>query len=535
MTRTIRAADLFCGAGGTSTGLARAAERLGSRLELLAVNHWQTAVETHAANHPWAEHACASLDSIDPRKAVRGRLDLLVASPECTHHSSARGGKPCSDQSRASAWHVVAWADQLRPRAILVENVREFATWGPLDVRGRPLRSRAGETYAAWIDALRSLGYRVEARLLNAADYGDATTRRRLFVVATLARRGPAFPDATHDKDGGGAQPLFGSLPRWRAAREVIDWSYPSRSIFDRERPLAPATLRRIEEGLRRFGGAAAEPFLAVLRGTATVRSVDVPVPALTAGGTHVGLVEPFTLSQQSGGIARRVSDPLQTVAAKGAVSLVQPFLVPHYSERPGQTPRVHGVDEPLPTVPATNQHALVQPFVVQVNHGENRNNGRGNGGRVRDLEQPLPTVCAGANGLGIAEPFIVPQNGQAPPRSVDRPLGVITTTSRGVGVVEPFMVRYHGTGGAESVDDPVPTLTARDRLGLAEPDGTRVDIRFRMLQPHELARAMSFPDDYRFAGNRGEVVRQIGNAVPVRIAEALCTEILERLVIGAA
>lgn len=487
--RTIRAVDLFCGAGGSSTGLAQAVERHGARLELLAVNHWTTAVETHAANHPWAEHRCASLDALDARKEVSGKLDLLVASPECTHHSSARGGKPMSDQSRASAWHVTAWAEQLRPRTILVENVREFQSWGPLDARGRPIKARAGETYDAWIQSLRSMGYRVEARVLNAADYGDATTRRRLFVVATLARRGPVFPTASHDRDGHEMPSL--PLARWRSAREIIDWSFPSRSIFDRERPLAPATLRRIEEGLRRFGGAAAEPFLVVLRRNMAGRSLDDPLPTLTAGAEHVALCQPFTLSQQSGGIARPVSQPIQALATKGAVS-------------------------------------LVEPFALQLTHG----------GRLHDVGSPLPTVTTAHRGeFGVVEPFLVPhyseRQGQRPRvHGLADPVPTIPATNQHA-LVEPFLVRYNGTGGAESTNAPVPTLTAKDRFALVETkDGPMaVDIRFRMLQPHELAAAMSFPKGYKFSGNRGDTVRQIGNAVPVRTAAALCETILSDLV----
>jgi len=479
----IRAADLFCGAGGTSTGLYRAAAAAGRQVDLLAVNHWEVAVETHAANHPSAQHVCATLDGLDPKKAVpKGRLNLLIASPECVHHSNARGGRPMSDQSRASAWHVVHWAERLRPDAILVENVREFASWGPLDRRGRPVKSRRGETFAAWIAALRSQGYVVDWRVLNAADYGDPTTRQRLFVIARRGRGRIRWPEPSHEEAPPG---LFAPLKPWRAAREVIDWDLKGTSIFGRTRPLAEATLRRIEEGLRRFGGAAAEPFLVLLRGTGGAREVGRPVPALTAGGTHVGLCEPFVLQQQSGGAARPVGEPLPTVAAKGAISLVEPFLVPFKSEREGQAPRTHSV------------------------------------------ESPLPTVTAGAPGFGVCEPFIVPQFSEHPPRSIDRPLGTITATSRGVGVVEPFLVEYYGNGGPKPTGAPLPTQSTRDRFALVEPRA-QLDILFRMLQPHELARAMSFPEGYRFAGTKTDVIRQIGNAVPVSMAEALCRALLE-------
>lgn len=376
MTRTFRAVDLFAGAGGTSTGLALAAEAAGIRIELAAINHWETAVATHAANHAWASHYCEAIDSLDPRKVAKEGLDLLVASPECTHHSHARGGRPMSDQSRATAWCVLRWADALRPRVILVENVRELETWGPLTVDGRPMKSRVGETYQAWLAAIRSLGYRVESRVICAADHGDPTTRRRLFVLAWRGRGQAPWALATHAKAGG--RDLFGSLEPWRAARSIIDWSLPGASIFERKKPLAAKTMARIEEGLRRFRGLSA-----------------------------------FVLQQQSGGAPREVSEPLPTLATRGAVSLVEPFLV-----------------------------------------------------------------------------------------------------------------RYQGTGGAESIDRPLPTITTRDRFGLVEP--MQLDVRFRMLAPHELAAAMSFPVGYRFSGNRGEVIRQIGNAVPVSTARSLCSAIIE-------
>jgi DNA (cytosine-5)-methyltransferase 1 len=261
----IRAADLFCGAGGTSTGLALAAQELGVDIDLLAINHWDVAIATHSANHPCARHLCERLDNVDPRKTVPGgRLHLLAASPECTHHSNARGGKPMSDQSRASAWHILwhilRWAEALYIDDILVENVREFESWGPLGVNGRPLERRRGETFLAFLNALESLGYKVEWRLLNAADYGDATTRERLFIQARRGNRRPTWPEGTHSRDG--EITPFGEKQKWRAAREIIDWSIPSESIFHRRKPLAESTLRRIEAGLRKFGGRAAEPFI---------------------------------------------------------------------------------------------------------------------------------------------------------------------------------------------------------------------------------------------------------------------------------
>lgn len=411
--KPLLAADLFCGAGGTSTGLLRAAALLGRRIELVAVNHWDVAVSTHAANHPTAGHFCEDLTTLDPRRAVpSGRLDLLMASPECTHHSNARGGRPMSDQSRASAWCVLRWATALRIDRILVENVPEFQTWGPLGVMGRPLVTRRGETFHAWIESLRSLGYAVEWRVLNAADYGDATTRRRLFIQAAMGRRQIRWPDATHSADG--SPDLFGQRARWRAAREVIDWSLPSRSIFGRKRQLKPRTLARIAAGLRRFSG---EAF----------------VTAVTHHGNN----------------------------------------------------RISATTRPLPTVTGANrgEHALIQPFLV-------------------------------------------PYYGTSRPDSVDEPMATLTAKDR-LGLVQAFLIGQQSGAAARSISLPAPTIATAGAISLVQPHPHEMDIHFRMLQPHELAGAMGFPAGYRFAGSKGDQVRQIGNAVPVGIATALTAAML--------
>lgn len=226
--KLIYAVDLFCGAGGTSTGLLKACEDLGYRLNLLAINHWDVAIATHSANHHYAQHICENLDNVNPRKVIpSGFLDILIASPECTHHSNARGGKPRSDQSRASAWHVLRWAEALRINNILIENVREFQSWGPLGVNDMPLKSRKGETFRAFLIALASLGYKVDYKILNAAYYGDPTTRERLFIIAQKGRKPIKWPEPTHTPDG--SSNLFGKTKHWRTAREIKIRLYPDR------------------------------------------------------------------------------------------------------------------------------------------------------------------------------------------------------------------------------------------------------------------------------------------------------------------
>lgn len=445
----VRVADLFCGAGGATAGVYRAARELGVPLGVIAVNHWPTAIETHAANYPDATHLCMSVESVDPRQVVpSGRLHLLIAGVECTHHSNARGGRPMNDQSRASAWNVLRWCELLRVDHVLIENVVEFQTWGPLDAKMRPVKARKGETYRAFLAALESLGYRVEARALNAADYGDATTRLRLFIQATRGRA-IAWPEPTHAKRHGAS--LIRTTAPWRAAREVIDWSLPSQAISERKKPLSANTMRRIEAGLRRFGA------------------------------------RPFVLQQQSGGIARDTADPVPTIATKGAVSLVEPFLI--CIDHKGGRGALRGVDEPLVTMTTKARHAVVEPFLVPF-----RGERKGQQPRTHAISEPLPTVTAGANGFGLCEPFTMPycSNGAALARPVSEPVGTVTT---------------------------------RDRLALVIPDG--MDVRFRMLQPHELAAAMGFPAGYQFAGTKTDIVRQIGNAWACRTATALCRVIL--------
>jgi DNA (cytosine-5)-methyltransferase 1 len=383
----IRIADLFCGAGGETTGILQALGQIGGRFDVAAVNHWDIAIETHKRNHPEARSYCMSLEQLDPLEVfgARDRLDLLWASPECTHHSNARGGRPCSDQSRASAWLILKWLSELYVHRVILENVPEFQSWGPLGSDGRPLASKKGESFRAFVSALQSLGYTVDWRLLCAADYGDPTTRTRLFIQAVRGRGRIAWPEPTNAETPG----LFGRAP-WRAAREVIDWSLRGESIFSRARPLAPATMRRIEAGIRRYWGDWAEPFLVQFHGGA--------------------------------GAERRTQDcegPVGTLDCSNRYGLVQPFMVPFYGERRGQAPRTHGVDEPVPTIPASGggKFGLIEPFILHQDAP----------GRPRGIGEPVPTI-RGRNGHGLVEPFLVEYYGQGGAAPVRIPLSTVTS-----------------------------------------------------------------------------------------------------------
>lgn len=515
----IRVADLFCGAGGATTGVYQAARTLGVPLDVLAINHWPVAVETHQQNFPDAKHLCMSVESVDPRAVVpSGHLHLLVAGVECTHHSNARGGRPINDQSRASAWNVMRWCELLRVDHVLIENVPEFQSWGPLTTKMRPVKGRKGETYRAFLAALASLGYTVEARVLNAADYGDATTRKRLFIQAVRGKGPIAWPEPTHSQRG--SVSLLRSSAKWRAAREVIDWSLPSKSIFERTKALSPNTLKRIEAGLRRFG---ARPFVLQQQSGGAPRLTSEPIPTIATKGA-VSLVEPFvvqlrgTADGQIEDSARSLDDPLSTVSASGAHhALVEPFII-----TPGgaDLPNGRSVNDPLPTVTCSDRFALVEPFIVPY-YGPKLNEQP----RSHSISEPLPTLTT-ENRFGLVEPFIVVNNANNTPKSLDDPLPTVTGGNRHY-LVEPFTMPYCSNGGAlaRPVSQPLGTVTTRDRFALVIPDG--MDIRFRMLQPHELSAAMGFPVGYQFAGNKGDIVRQIGNAWACHTATALCRVIL--------
>lgn len=559
-------ADLFCGAGGSSSGMFRAVAEMGRDVELVAVNHWSTAIDTHTRNHPGARHFCVNLDSARPENIVPGgRLDLLMASPECTHHSRARGGKPTSDQQRTSAWHVNRWASTLDIRCILVENVAEFREWGPVLPSGSPDPSKKGAYFQAWVQSLWAMGYTVDWKLLNAADYGDATTRTRFFLIARKDGQPVRWPEPTHSATG--SADMFGQLKRWRSAAEIIDWSNPGTSLFERKRPLSVKTRLRIARGLQKFGGALAplyirlldlpaedestiiaacesgpvSPFVAANRNNNVPRSVDQPVPVVTTStGGGLFVVEPgaFVLGQQSGAVARETTEPVPTIATDGAISLIRPMVV-----RYNANCTVEAIDAPLSTVTAGGgHHGLVSPIVVPY-YGNSAGS---------DVNRPLPTVTT-KDRFGLCSPTIVSVYGAAQPKGVDEPVGTLTGKGR-FALVQPFIVPHFGErdGQQPRVHDigaPLPAVTSHGAGALVAPvvgpvdvdvdprrlvlvDGALMllDIRFRMLSNVELARAMGFNDgelEYEFAGGKTEITKQIGNAVAVNTAAALVRSIL--------
>lgn len=526
--------DMFCGAGGTSTGVLEAASQLGVDMSLIAINHWDVAISTHSANHPKMKHYNSDLIYIDPHQAVpSGKLKLLVASPECTHFSRARGGKPMSKQSRASVKYVLAWVNALDVENVIIENVPEFMDWGPLhrkctckkskNIRNhhtpegynhepecqvdKPIKNRKGEYFHRFIAKMRQIGYTVQHRVLNSADYGDPTTRKRLFIIA---RKGKPvqFPEPSHHKNGGD---MFGARPRWKTAREIIDWTIKGESIFNRKKPLADNTLRKIYAGLFKFNGKA---FVIGQQSGSAPRDVDQPTPTISGAGA-ISFVEPT--------IHEVTDEDSRKVRAEFDSRFVKPFII-----QMDQGGRLHDVNNPMPTITSADGFAVVEPYIVEYHSGHKSER------RTRSVDEPMPTLDT-SNRFGLVQPYLVKMYGTGEPvQSIEAPLPTITTGRNRFYLAEPFIVEYYGTGQSASVDEPMKTITGKDRFGLVEPitfmmDGKKylLDILFRMFQPHELAAAMSFPKNYKFMGTREQVVKQVGNAVSVNLAKALATSVL--------
>lgn len=485
----MNAVDLFAGAGGWSHGWREA-----TGVEpLVAVNHCAHAVHLHRLNHPATEHFLEDVWSVDPATAVAGRrVDWLHGSPDCTHFSRAKGGKPREQKIRGLAWVLVDWARAARPRFLSIENVAEFETWGPLDAEGQPIRDRAGETFREFVAALRGLGYAVDWRVLCAADFGAPTIRRRLFLVARRDGQPIRWPEPTHADPS--KRDLFSAgLQPWRTAAECIDWSIPCPSIFGRKRPLAPATCRRIAAGVVRFV-LQGRPFLVNLTHGGRLESIDEPARTITAA--HRGekaLVAPTIVQTAHGDFSARAGvrahpadAPLGVVTGSNNHALVAAFLQQNFTGMVGKPLRV-----PVPTITARDHHSLVAATMVQTGYGERR----GQAPRALDIEQPLGTIVAGGAKHAL---------------------------------VASFLTTYYGQGGtANAVDRPMPAVVTKARHGLVavEIDGVDyaiADIGLRMLEPRELARAQGFPDSYVLEGTKAEQIARIGNSVVPQVAAAI-------------
>lgn len=596
--------DNFAGGGGASTGIEMA---IGRSVDI-AINHDPNAIAMHTTNHPDTLHYCESVFDINPVAATAGApVALAWFSPDCRHFSKAKGSKPVKKEIRGLAWIVLRWALATRPRVMMLENVEEFKTWGPLQADGeRPDPARAGETFAAFLGMLGAgvekehpaleevceflqidrqspaaqqlsdgLGYTVEHRELRACDYGAPTIRKRFFMVMRCDGQPVAWPEQSHG-DPKSLPVQNGQLKPWRTAAECIDWSIPCPSIFERSKPLAENTLKRIARGIQRFVIDNPTPFIVKCNHTSTKTKYDcfrgqgideplktitqthgyaviAPIFAGTGGSTfqmkprpvnkpfftlmtqnRTNLISPLlapVMSRQFGNsIGHLIDDPAGTITAGGGgkSALVSSTLIQvGYSERPGQAPRVPGIDKPLGTVVAGGgKHAVVSAFLAK--HFGGNYTGPG-----LSMRGPFHTVTTTDHHALVTSNLIKLRGTCKDGQKMDQPMPTITAGGQHVGEVRAFLMKYYGNEkGGVGLKEPLGTVTTNDRFGLVTVEGVDyqiVDIGMRMLQPKELYAAQGFPSwyvidqDYRGVKYaKDKQVARCGNAVPPPFAEAL-------------
>ena len=603
--------DNFAGGGGASTGI----ELATGRSVDIAINHDENAVAMHTTNHPDTLHYCESVFDVNPLAATAGRpVGLAWFSPDCRHFSKAKGSKPVEKEIRGLAWIVIRWALAVRPRVMMLENVEEFKTWGPLIVSAdggqRPNPERAGETFEAFCGMLSGgipaghpallecceflgiaadgvqaqqlvagLGYAVDHRELRACDFGAPTIRKRFFMVMRCDGVPVTWPEPTH---GDPKTPAVqsGKLKAWRTAAECIDWSIPAPSIFDRKKPLAENTLKRIARGIQRFVIDSPSPFIVKCNHTSTRTNYDcfrgqaLAEPLQTITKTHgYAIARPVMapLFAGTGGSEfqmrpRPVNKPFFTLLTQNRTNVIAPVLAPLIARQFGASIG-HRADEPSATITAGGggKSQLVTSTLIQMGYGERP----GQEPRVPGLHKPLGTVVAGGGKFGLVAANLVKHFGgnySGPGTAMDAPAHTVTTTDHH-GLVTSHLVQLRGTcRDGKPVDTPTPTITAGglhvgevetllavesydeqradqvlaflrqycgdDYDGLVTADGIVyriVDIGMRMLQPHELYRAQGFPEwyiidrDYRGVKYaKDKQVARCGNAVPPPFAEAL-------------
>ncbi len=470
--------DNFAGGGGASTGIERA---LGRKIDV-AINHDAEAIAMHEANHPETRHLIQSIMAVDPLEATGGApVALAWFSPDCKHHSKAKGGKPREKNIRDLAWVVPHWAERClkgTPNGrgaidlIILENVEEFRQWGPLDEAGHPIKERRGEEFDLWVRKLRKLGYKVEWKELRACDYGAPTSRKRLFLIARRDGLPIMWPQPTHGKPGT-PEVESGWRQPWRTAAECIDWSIPCPSIFDRKRPLKDATHRRIAHGVMRYVVNAQRPFIVATDfvNTRAARTFDPhdPLRTATSQPSYAAVdaaIVPITHTK-GGNQATAPDAPLPTIttAKGGEFARATVTLAPHVTKfRSGSVGS--GAGEPMPTVTANGDSArpagatplgLVGATLWRARNGERD----GQAPRALDPGQPLGTVCAEASGFGLAVAHLEKFNADSRPKSMTDPLSTVMATSAKHAQVTAFLSTFYTNGGKHSVDEPTPTVTA--------------------------------------------------------------------------
>ncbi len=491
--------DNFAGGGGASTGIEIA---IGRSVDI-AINHDPAAIAMHRANHPATEHYTEDVWKVDPVEACAGRpVALAWFSPDCKHHSKAKGGKPVSKKIRGLAWVAVKWAKAVKPRVIMLENVEEFQDWGRLDEKNRPDPRYKGETFRRFVGQLEKLGYHVEHRLLRACDYGAPTIRKRFFLIARCDGKPIVWPEPTHAAPDS-IEVQTGLKKPWVPVSEVLDFSLPCPSIFASSeeimeqygiravRPLSENTMKRIARGLMKFVVNNPKPFIVQVNHSGDqFRGQDIDDPLDTITAKHgTGVVAPVLMRNNENAVGSDAREPIGTITTGGHHMLNVPSMIQYHSEQSGDV-RGQTVDKPIMTVDSSNRYGLVAAFLTQFNNN-----------------------CDG--------------------QSMGAQLNTITEKANHFGEVKAFLVKYYGSGdNAVSCQMPAPTITAKDRMGLVTVHGEDyriVDIGLRMLTPRELFDAQGFPPDYIIDVDadgkeypKSEQVARCGNAVCPQIPTAL-------------
>lgn len=574
--------DNFAGGGGASTGIEMAT---GISVDI-AINHDPEAIKMHKANHPSTKHYCESVWDVDPIKACNGHpVALAWFSPDCKHFSKAKGGKPKDKNIRGLAWVALRWAGLVRPRVIMLENVEEFKTWGPLNRSHRPIKAKQGVTFNKFISQLCKLGYNVQFKELVAADYGAPTMRKRFFMIARCDGKPIVWPEPTH-APADSEEVKAGLLKPYVGAYTQLDFSLPCPSIFDTAeeikekygiravRPLAHKTMERIARGLKKFvidnaepfivqvnhsgaksdycrsaneplstvtskhGFGIVEPYLVQCKYDNEAQDVKKPLGTVTTVGSHL-LVEPYMVQiGQTGFTADRskdVREPLTTIVSKNEHCLISPSLIQYHSEMSDKEVRGQTITEPLMTVDGSNRYGLVTSFLHKYYDG-------GYKGAGDSLDNPLPTVTAWDHN-SVCAATLIQMNNHCDGRDITEPIPTITAGDGHFGEVRAFLIKYYGQGTGQDTREPLDTIPTHDRFGLVTIEGVDyqiVDIGLRMLEPKELYGCQGFPDDYiidhDYTGKtypRTEQVRRCGNAVCPPIPAALVRANLPELCVA--
>lgn len=506
--------DCFAGGGGASVGIEMA---LGRPVDI-AINHNPQAIRMHKTNHPDTLHLTEDIFKVDLQKYVKGRhVALMWASPDCTSHSKAKGGKPREKGLRILPWAVYKHAKAILPDVILMENVEEIQQWGPLDNEGYPIRERKGEDYQKFITAMKSLGYVFDSRELVAADYGAPTTRKRWYAVFRRDGKPIAWPEPTHNKNG------TDGLEKWEPIWKYLDLTDLGKSIFGRKKPLADKTMNRIARGLDKFVFYCPEPFIVqVNHGGDNFRGQSIHEPMPTITQKHgFGTVTPYIMQIGQTGFCtdrnRSVEDPMSTVVTKNEHCFISPLMIQYHSETSKSEVRGQSVDEPIMTLDTSNRYGLVAAFLTKFYKT----------GIGQPLWDPIHTITTSPGHFGNVS--ILAINKEDLLKN-----GIDEETARKCTWVSQFIIKYYGgdvTG--VSLQEPLHTIVTKDRFALVTVLGNEyviLDIFLRMLKAEpELKLGQGFPEDYiidhDYEGKKypvSEQVARIGNSVVPIVAEAL-------------